>query len=269
VTRAGLTARAALGTVALVASLTACSGSDAPAVVGSPTGMTGTWDLTFGDEFSGTGLDRALWQPNRFGSDDGDAPFNPDIEAAWFSPDAVAVADGALQITEEPGPRTLGGRTYPYRSGVVQALPVHELRAGSFVEARIDVPDCAGCWPAFWAAATEGWPPELDVMEYFDTGQDTRPSFNSIRSVDERSGPTAYGDPAVDHRSGYHVYGMWWDGSQVVPYLDGVAYPDLTATDVRDVAMTIVLNLSVRADGAPPAGSQLLVDWVRVWQPAG
>ena len=260
------TALAVVG-LALAGSLSACGAAELPRVTGHPTGMTGTWDLSFGDEFSGSELDRDLWQPNRYGSDEGDAPFNPDLEDAWFSPAATTVADGALHLTAQPGPRTVDGRRYPYRSGVVQALPTHELRAGTFLEARIDVPDCAGCWPAFWAAATESWPPELDVMEYFDSAQDTRPSFNSIRSVTERSGPAEYGDPAVDHREGYHVYGLWWDGSRVVPYLDGVAYPDLTATGVLDVAMTVVLNLSVRAGGAPPAGSELLVDWVRVWQP--
>ena len=97
-----LTALAVVGTVTLAGTLTACSADENTAVIGSPMGMTGTWERSFGDEFSGTELDQELCQPNRFGSDDADAPFNPDIEAAWFSPYAVVVPDGALQTTARP-----------------------------------------------------------------------------------------------------------------------------------------------------------------------
>lgn len=238
------------------------------ALFGLPDGSSGSWTLAWHDEFDGPGLDRDRWQPNRYGVDGGDAPFVPAAEEAWFSPSMVDVEDGNLVLTIRTDPRRLHGRTYQFSSGVVQSTESHSVRPVTYVEARLSVPECDGCWPAFWLTPLDRWPPEIDILEFYDSAQHRRPSFNYHLPLGGRSGPVEYGDPAVDYRQGFHTYGVLWDGERAVPYVDGQPYPAAAA----DRAMTelpsmVILNLSVLAGHQPPDGSQMRVDWVRVWTP--
>ncbi len=249
------------------------SGEELPGTPPDPVGPPGSWTSAWGDEFDGDALDLDLWQPNRYGTDDGDAPFVPEEEAAWFSSSAVRVADGnlVLQVTEEE--RRLEGRTYPYRSGVVQAArPEHAVQPATYVEARVRVPECDGCWPAFWLVAPDRWPPEIDVFEFFGTESDTRPSFNhypeGYPEDADKSGPATYGELGTDYRDEFHVYGLLWQDGRAIPYVDGRAYPEVAAYDVSSSPLMLILNLSVQDGHEPEVGSEMAVDWVRVWQPA-
>jgi beta-glucanase (GH16 family) len=273
--RAVVLLAALLSVTALVAGCTSSSGNDdaegtaapSPAASG-PTGLSGSWRSVGGDEFTGTKLNRKNWQPNRFGNDSADAPFNPDGEDAWFSPDNVAVDDGALQLTLQNGNKSINGVSYHYNSGTVQLAPGLLLKPGNYIEARIRIPRCTGCWPAFWAVPPSSWPPEIDIMEYFDTGSQPQPTWNYINPDEGKTGPTTYGDTAVDYRSGYHVYGLLWNGTTLTPYVDGTAYPSATAEELPASGLTVILNLSVTRGARPDAGARMDVDWVRTWTPA-
>ncbi|MFD2091537.1 glycoside hydrolase family 16 protein [Blastococcus deserti] len=230
-------------------------------------GPPGDWHQVFAEEFEGPALDPAIWHPNRYGGGDGDAPFNPPLENAWFSPENVTVDDGRLVITTSPEPRTFDDHRYEYSSGVVQTTPDVALRPVQYIEARIRFPRCEGCWPAFWLHPLDRWPPEIDVAEFLESGSESRPSFNYISPEEKKTGPDMYGDPDVDYREEFHTYGVLWDGARAVPYLDGVPFDAVAAQDVTGLPMMIIVNLSVRRGFRPPSGTQLLVDWVRVWEP--
>jgi beta-glucanase (GH16 family) len=235
-----------------------------------PLGPGGSWSKLWGDEFSGGALNTRLWQPTRSGQNSGsDAPFNREEEAAWFSSGNVAVRHGDLVFTVRRGSKTLDGTPYPLNSGLVQSRPEQVIRPGTYVEARIRVPNCGGCWPAFWAVPPDRWPPEIDVMEYFNTGTQARPEFNYHAPDESQSGPDEYGLEGTDYRGGYHVYGLYWDGAKAYPYVDGRAYPAVAATDVTTAhSLVLILNLSVKRGNQPPAGTTMSVDWVRVWEPS-
>jgi beta-glucanase (GH16 family) len=230
-----------------------------------PEGPNGSWGLAWNDEFDGTSLQADRWRPGRDAGTD--APFQGSGEAAWFSPSSVSVQDGSLRLTLQQDLRDLDGTTYPYRTGVVTAKNAFLVKPGSYIEARIKVPSCDGCWPAFWLVPTDRWPPEIDIFEYFGTQAQTRPSFNYHTPSEDQTGPDRYGEPGVDYRADFHVYGLLWDGTQAVPYLDGRAYPAIAATeDMTSLPLMMILNLSVQADHHPQAGAQMQVDWVRVWR---
>jgi beta-glucanase (GH16 family) len=234
----------------------------------SPQGPPGTWRNVLDDEFSGASLNGSWWQPDRYGTTGGDAPFNPSQEGAWFSPGNVAVSGGTLSLTIRSDPRTLLGRDYPYSSGMVQSPPDATIGPGSYVEARIEVPTCDGCWPAFWLDPSKGSPPEIDGFEFFGTGDpaQSRPSFNYWPPDGGSRGSAAYGNPEVDYRGAYHTYGILWTKNAITPYVDGVAYPQVGVTsDITQEKLAIIINLSVMAGHQPAAGSQMRVDWVRVW----
>lgn len=229
-----------------------------------------TWIKVFDDEFNGTTLNRDNWDPYRYSQDyGGDAPFGPDIEQAWFNSKNVAVHDGNLVLTVQPGAKTLHGVTYNYNTGMVQSAAHFTITPGTFIEARISVPNCDACWPAFWTLATDAnHTSELDILEYFNSAAQQQPDFTFHPSTGNPTGPIPYGEPGVDYRGGFHVYGMYWDGAEAVPYLDGKPY-DVGAThDMTTLSQSLILNLSVLNGGSPAPGSQMLVDWVRAWRPA-
>jgi beta-glucanase (GH16 family) len=235
-----------------------------------PDGMSGTWTLVFSDDFDGSSLDRSKWEPNRYGTDHGgDAPFVRSAEDTWFSDKNVAVRNGNLVITIKHEPKTFSGKTYRFSSGVVQSQQHYLVKTGSYIEARIKVPRCDGCWPAFWTAAPHVWPPELDIFEYFGTETQSRPLFSYHPRTGGVIGPVPYGNPGMDYRDGFHTYGMLWDGYKALPYVDGDAYDVRANRRMTNLKQGLILNLSVERGTNPPPGSQMLVDWVRVWRPGG
>ncbi len=261
--------------VLLVAVILVITGTAGPsATLGSrlvpqPVGVPGAWVSSWHDEFNGRSLDRETWQPYRYTPETGDLPFNPSLEDAWFSPRNVRVRDGLLELRLQPELRTLAGRRYPYSSGVVQASASHRITPGTYVEARVRVPVCSGCWPAFWAIPARQWPPEIDVFEYFDTAEQARPAFNYHPPGGGQAGPSEYGRSSVDHRDGFHVYGLLWTRTAAVPHVDGVGHPGAAASsDMTSLPLGLVLNLSLKA-GSSTARATMAIDWVRVWRPAG
>jgi beta-glucanase (GH16 family) len=220
----------------------------------------------FSDEFDGSRVDPGRWRCNRFGGDSDDAPFNPGSEAAFFSPGNVGVRAGAAVLTARPQPTRLDGRSYTHSSGTLSTEGSFELLPGDHLEARVRVPRGQGLWPAFWTVPSGRWPPETDVFEFFDTDVQSTPQFTYHRASGEQAGPVSYGDPSVDHRDSWHVYGLLRGPDRLVPYVDGVAFPAAAVPDPDDLPQFIVLSLSVYAGASPPVGAEMAVDWVRAWR---
>lgn len=236
-----------------------------------PTGPSGAWSLRLDQTFGAGRLDRSVWRASRYGADDTDeSPFNPDLEDALFSSRNVAVAGDGLTLRTTAGGANAGGRSYRYRSGTVSTEGTFTFGDDSYVEARVRIPRDAGLWPAFWAVPSGDWPPEVDMFEFFDTGTDTRPAFNYHHRDGagqlRQTGPRRYGDPAVDYRTGWHTYGLQRTDGRLVPWLDGVAYPDVAATGLGDTRLFLILNLSVRRGSSLPGGESMDVSHVRAWQ---
>ena len=231
------------------------------------TGPPGAWEQVFAEEFEGTALDRRVWRPDR-GGDQPARPFNPTTEGAWFDPSNVVVSGGLLRLVTDDEPRTVAGTEYGFSTGMVQTVEA-VLRPPVYVEARIRVPACDGCWPAFWLHPADRWPPEIDVVEFMESGSEPRPSFNYIDPEEDRSGPQFYGEADRDYRGEFHTYGVLWDGERAVPWLDGVPYEQFAATeDMTSLPMTVILNLSLRDGYDLRPGERTDVDWVRAWVPS-
>ena len=235
-----------------------------------PMGPTGAWTPTLEQTFDTGSLDRSVWRASRFGSDDGDdGPFNPDVEDATFSARNVDASGEQLSLRTTKGGGTVNGRTYGYRSGTVSTEGTFAFGDDTFVEARVRIPRQAGLWPAFWAVPQGDWPPEVDVFEFFDTGSDSRPAFNfhyrDGAGRNQQTGPRRYGDPAVDYREGWHTYGLQRTDGRLIPWLDGVPYPEVAASGLDDTPLFLILNLSVRKGAQAPAGQSMDVSHVRAW----
>ncbi len=243
-----------------------------------------SWQLDFSDEFNGSTLDSTKWVSLRGGA--GPSGFgyhtyvgNPynNNENAFYNTANTAVGGGSLNLTLKPE----NNNGFPYSTGMVQSGPFYAYPVNSYVEARIKVPSCSGCWPAFWSlqSPTESvWPPEFDIFEFFGTDNWRWPNFqqhwgspgvdNMLPGLDGH-GNNPYGDLNANYTGDYHIYGMYWDGTKAVPYLDGVAYPANAATsNLPTGSMYLIMQLALGKGYSPAGQNTMSVDWIRVWRPA-
>jgi beta-glucanase (GH16 family) len=140
-----------------------------------------------------------------------------------------------------------------------------------YVEARVRVPKCAGCWPAFWmldAPVDRYWPPEIDIFEFFNTAASSRPAFNFHYRSDAghaQIGPQSYGEG--DEVGGWHTYGLRWSATSLQVFLDGVPGPIYSEADRLPTRPNyLIFNLGMYKGQRPRSGSKMQIDWVRVWR---
>lgn len=243
---------------------------------------SGSWALAFADEFSGHELDRTKWSPNYSWG-------KTHNHMAYMDPGQLAVSDGRLRITavkerhpDAPTHAVHDGKWYrlDYTSGAVQTANTFRFTDG-YVEARMRLPGEIGAWAAFWTLG-QGWPPEIDIMEYpiMDHAQNNNDKYrywvNYHYGADWRQ-HRSYGKEhwqGRDLSGGYNTYGVEWtandqlhfslNGSRVYSITDSAAVSQL-----RD--QYLILNYAVGGwPGTPPSwpegGSNFDIDWVRVWQ---
>ncbi|NUK05614.1 glycoside hydrolase family 16 protein [Streptomyces lunaelactis] len=251
---------------------TACA-TDATAA--SPP-AAGTWRLVFNDDFNGSKLDTDRWATCYDWNRDGCTNSGND-ELQWYLPDQVSVGGGHLTLgAERRSTKASDGRTYPWTSGMISTgrdhwdgRPRRTFTYGYF-EAAIRIPPEAGMFPAFWMMpASRYTPPELDIMEFFETTQQLHMyvHWRDREGVQQREGGT-YG-PA-DFPAGYHVFGLLWEPDGLTWYVDDVKRFRVTdPARIPNVPMEVLINLAVGVPDPPPPSvdsARMRVDWVRVWQ---
>lgn len=193
----------------------------------------------------------------------------------------------------------------PFTSAMIQTKDdkgnVKYAAQGDFyAEARIKLPAGRSSWSSFWMTGTKGgWPGngEIDAFEskgwdphYLQANTHTPRASNPIKSEQHRG--RLGGDGTS--QSEFHTYGVEKDGDKITFYLDGVAghtvkYSNLGGANPFTVdgnGMVLRLNQMVGGtflasdDGKNTeyvdatkyvhdyegAGSDMLVDYVRVWE---
>ena len=168
-------------------------------------------------------------------------------------------------------------------------------------EIRARVPHATGMWPALWMRPINneyggGWPlnGEIDILEYI--GPDRNPelpgapinqlSANAHWQQDgkrkHRSGRFDLGGPeaAAAFVSEWHTYAVEWTPHRLEYFVDGQSYhvienwaSDTGGIGPFDQNFDIIMNLQVGGWPGDPlpssAGSQMEIDWVRVYQDNG
>ncbi|WP_236652101.1 glycoside hydrolase family 16 protein [Streptacidiphilus neutrinimicus] len=224
-----------------------------------PVGIQGSWHEVFADEFNGTSLDTSKWNPNWLGCGTCTTPPVNSSEQDAYAPSQVSVGGGSLHLAMAQEPTTVNGKTYPYRSGLVESSGKAQFTYGAF-EARIYLPPGSGGvanWPAFWTDG-QSWPTdgEMDVMEGLE-GQ----ACYHFHSPSGGPGGCASGD-----YSGWHTYGADWEPGSVTYYYDGKEVGQIT-TGITSAPQYLILNNGLNSsDAQPVAPSDMQVDYVRVWQ---
>lgn len=165
---------------------------------------------------------------------------------------------------------------------IVTAAKLH-FEYGRY-EIRAKVPGGVGLWPAFWMLgdniAELRWPycGEIDIMEFI--GRKPNEILGTLH------GPGYFGDDGhgAVHRvsepvaEDWHVFTIDWKPDHIIWYLDGKRFFEASAETVApnewvfNHPFYFLLNLAVGGhlggtlDPNLPDESQLLVDWIRVYE---
>jgi beta-glucanase (GH16 family) len=161
-----------------------------------------------------------------------------------------------------------------------------EKQYGRF-SARMKIPAGQGMWPAFWALGNNieqvDWPScgEIDVME--NIGNEPATVHGTVHGPDSNKQDASNGGNKVlasgTLADDFHVYTIEWKQGEVRFLLDDVEYFTSTPASFPgtwvfdDHPFYLLLNLAIGGTwpGDPDASTvfpaELLVDWVRVYDP--
>jgi beta-glucanase (GH16 family) len=234
----------------------------APEIAAITSGTAG-WRTVFADEFNGTQLDRTKFNDQRDDWLKGGWAYS-NLEDDQYMPANTTVSGGSLVQTIRKQ-RSPDGHNYT--TGMVNTNKKFSFQYG-YVEARINVPACDGCWPAFWMLPTQqGWPPEIDIFEFFDSDTDPHAYFSSHwkSTTADQEWTSAWSSPA-NLTNNWHTYGMRWTADGITSYVDGVAGPTLTGKAVPHEPMYMIIQQALGHGYNTPDGVQLKTDYLRVYQ---
>ncbi len=235
--------------------------------------------LVFSDEFNGAAgskPDTAKW------TYDPGVPQNGEVQ--YYTPNSEnASMNGSGSLVVEARRQDYQGRQYTsHRMNTGTKFSVQYGR----IEARIKVPKGNGLWPAFWLMGDDflqgrPWPynGEIDIMEVL--GRNTSEAYSTLHAP-AYNGAGGYGQKyaTVDLSQDFHVWAAEWDSKGIRFFLDGRLVFDAAKETVEntrgpwiyDHKFYLILNLAVGGDfpgpidASTPFPSQMLVDYVRVYQ---
>jgi beta-glucanase (GH16 family) len=228
---------------------------------------TGAPALTFSDEFNDKAVDPAKWETGWFGIGATD-PVNSSNDQCYNS-SQVTEADGSLHLTAIQKPAVCKGATRPYTSGMVTTRGKFTQHFGSY-EARICLPDADGNglvdnFPAWWinGMASGFADGEIDVVEGIGGGR-------TKATVHYDATHLQAGKYSATVLAGCHNFGAEWRGDNVKFYYDGALLFDTKFVTPASAQLVLILNLAVDDSHSPTVvgakGSDMAIDWVRVWK---
>jgi beta-glucanase (GH16 family) len=250
--------------------------------------------LTWSDEFNGadgSAVDASKWVHDVGGGGWG----NSELEYYTNGTQNAVVQGGNLVITATTTGASSYTCSYP-SSGPCKYTSARLLSKGKFsqkygrMEARIQIPEGQGIWPAFWMLGANidsvNWPScgEIDIME--NVGKE--PSINHGSMHMPNSGTTTdnqltgmYTLPGgANLGDAFHTYTIEWSSSAIKFYVDDTLYETQTPQTATgrtwefDQPFFFILNVAVGGTwpGAPDSTTTfpqtMKVDWVRAYQPA-
>jgi hypothetical protein len=221
-----------------------------------PNGPSGSWNLVWSDEFSGTAVDTTKWfvYQNKTVNQTNSLAANATVSGGYLNLKFVGTNSGAAVCSA-----AVQGCTAPSAG---YAVPV-----GGCVEARINFPGGSSIdnWPAFWIIGSYGGVGdesggEIDIAEGLSGGL----SINYHSTSASQNGPR----PSGTWGGGFHTYTVVRAATSFTAYWDGVAVWTKTTSD-NGVAQGIILNNSEgQYGGTQVNGAVMMVDYVRAWTPA-
>ena len=244
------------------------------------TGKDKNWQLTFSDEFDGTGApDATKWDApnyNRRNNNNG-----PD---GWWSKDDSYLENGNLVIRVRAIPnKNTDTDSTDYSCGALLSKGKFEQKYGKY-EIRCQLPKKQGWWVAFWMmqgnvnsvlnAGVDG--SEVDVFEGFGWGDKINQAIHwDGYGAEHKKVSKALNNPKLTE--GFHTYTLEWYPEVYKFFIDGVETWSTTGGGVCDQPGHLLITGEISTDPwlsgvnwAKEPSPKLypdyfLVDWVRVY----
>jgi beta-glucanase (GH16 family) len=250
----------------------------------TPLGLTGTWNCTFDDEFTGTTLNSAYWSA-QLSSNSGLIAGNNGCYVN--SPNTISVSGGYLNLTARkvtPFICHAAGYSFitSYESGMVSTYGKYDQTYGAFeVNAKLPATAVKGLQETFWLypqTLTYGpWPNsgEIDFAEFYSylNGYDI-PYIHYSNSANDPN-VTAYN--CIFNQNSYNTFGVNWTPTSITVLYNGqVCLTDTPTTGSEPfnepfmIALTQALGMGSSNGfqaGVTPLPATTSIDWVRAWEP--
>jgi len=239
------------------------------------------YDMIFNDEFDGSQLDASKWNTAyQWGADliinDEDQYYVDTQNNPEFGYDPFQFDGDALTITASRTPSDLlaAANNQPFLSGVLTSAAKFNLTYG-YVEARVQLPQGSGTWPAFWMLSSEykDLKPQLFIMEH-DGGRAGSVFMNyNYHDADDNLRSPGQWEVAVDGlSSGYHTFGVEWNAEEFLFYVDGVPRYRIVGANVSAQNMYLIANLAMGGvwtgptDDNTPLPAEYKIDYIRAYR---
>jgi beta-glucanase (GH16 family) len=226
------------------------------------------WKLAFSTDFPGTTLDTSTWAKCYpwTPSPPGCTNFGNADEREWYLPSQVHVENGKLALAAKRTP-TEGAdengnpQAYTCRSGMVTTFDSFNFKYGA-VQVTARLPFGQGLWPAIWLIPADGsWPPEIDVVEHWDTQLTSSATLHYGKQNKQQRGIVSF--PQADQ--GWHTYTLYWTQSRITIYYDGTLALT-TTTNIPRQPMYLLLDLANENDTPGSCSGTMYVKSVNIWE---
>jgi beta-glucanase (GH16 family) len=237
------------------------------------------YSLVWSDEFSGTDLDKNIWNQEIGNGSNGWG--NNELEYYTDSPKNTFVSNGNLII--EARKETFD--RFNYSSGRMTTQGNKYFKSGR-IDIRAKLPVGKGIWPALWMLGNNissvGWPGcgEIDIMELIGTfpGRISGTLHWKALSGSHSSKGTNFSLTSGDFSQQFHVFSIVWKQDNIKWYVDDQFYLECSATDVNPAVYPFnadqffIFNVAVGGDWPGPPDyntafpQRMFVDYVRVFQ---
>lgn len=226
-------------------------------------GAGGTWKTWYGGGNYKGGLDNRTLR----GNGEREIYVDPQLKgtgAKELGLNPFRISDGVLTITARDIPADAKGAlwNYDYMSGAITTRDVWSQTYGYF-EARLELSDAKGAWPAFWLMPADGsWPPEIDIMEAYGTEQAHQTLHTKQTGAHTQSYTKTFVDGAT---SGMHSYGLLWTEKSLTWYIDGTAVKTASTPADMHKPFYMILNLAVTSGTKGSLLTDYKIDYVRAY----
>jgi beta-glucanase (GH16 family) len=249
------------------------SGAAPPSSQATTSTPPASWKLKFDASFTGDTLDTKLWDtcyPWEV-SGAGCTNYGNRKEKDWDVAAQDRVSGGVLHIVAQREPTaglTQEGapKEYDCRSGMVTTYPSFRFEYG-LIQITAKIPFSNGLWSALWlAAANEQWPPEVDILEHWNSDAQGKAYLHPTVGVGQ-GGPVNMPNLST----GWHTFALKWTKTELTWYYDGTQVLS-TTTGVPHQAMYLLMNLadtstkSYTSTTGDTCNGTMAIKSVKVWQ---
>ena len=180
-------------------------------------------------------------------------------------------------------------RTFDYSTGWINSLQKINFNGserGVYLEVKAKFPKGPKVWPAIWLvddSENRGWPPEIDIWEYFGKFFNTKKEdqmymryiYGKWNDKHDHSVPVNNFQDSYKASEKWHVYGFQWTNTYMKWFIDGELVHTKTkgvevpSADWPDLPMCLIINnglMNVVDEGATSFPNSLVLDYLKVYQ---